>query len=62
MISYNWENKQIINRIGTALKEYGYRVWIDDEQMKGSILEAGKLVYYRYYLQLSTSNYSGKCC
>ncbi len=40
MISYNWANKIIVTKIVTSLKERGYRVWIDDEQMRGSILEA----------------------
>jgi len=40
MISYNWDDQPIVKRLATALKEYGYEVWLDLEQMGGSTLEA----------------------
>ncbi len=54
MISYNWANKTIVTKIVASLKERGYRVWIDDDQMKGSILEASTLCsfIFGYYSQV----------
>jgi len=40
MISYNWGNQPIVKRIAASLKERGYLVWLDLEQMTGSTLEA----------------------
>jgi hypothetical protein len=40
MISYNWDNQPIIKRIAQSLKDHGYNVWLDLEQMGGSTLEA----------------------
>lgn len=40
MISYNWDNQPIVKRLATSLQDAGYNVWIDLEQMAGSILEA----------------------
>ncbi len=61
MISYNWANKNIVTKIAASLKEHGYRVWIDDEQMKGSILEASMSCLFMFWLLL-TSDCSGWCC
>jgi hypothetical protein len=40
MISYNWDNQPIVKRIAQSLKDHGYNVWLDVEQMSGSTLEA----------------------
>jgi hypothetical protein len=40
MISYNWDNQPIIKRIAHSLKDHGFNVWLDLEQMGGSTLEA----------------------
>jgi len=40
MISYNWGNQPIVKKISQSLKENGYKVWLDLEQMSGSTLEA----------------------
>jgi hypothetical protein len=40
MISYNWGNQQSVLRIAKSLKERGYHIWLDVEQMTGSTLEA----------------------
>ncbi|XP_076444162.1 uncharacterized protein LOC143282414 [Babylonia areolata] len=37
MISYQWKYKKPVQRIKKDLEERGYRVWIDDDQMTGSI-------------------------
>ncbi len=60
MISYNWANKKIVTKIAAALKERGYRIWIDDEQMRGSILEASMLFSFSFG-QLLTIYCSGRC-
>lgn len=40
MISYNWGNQATILRLAKSLKEKGYAVWLDVDEMKGSTLEA----------------------
>jgi hypothetical protein len=40
MISYNWANQPTVIRLASALKQRGYDVWLDVEQMNGSTLEA----------------------
>ncbi|XP_035698110.1 uncharacterized protein LOC118431104 [Branchiostoma floridae] len=40
MISYNWDHKKIAVKISKQLRSAGYRVWIDETHMRGSILEA----------------------
>eukprot|EP01052_Picozoa_sp_SAG31_P049085 SAG31_NODE_10586_length_1121_cov_1.096869_1_plen_132_part_10 len=40
MISYCWEQQQVIKRVHTALVARGYRMWIDIEQMKGSTVDS----------------------
>ena len=40
MLSYNWGSQPIVIRIAKSLKDLGYKVWLDTEQMKGDTLEA----------------------
>ena len=39
MISYSWAQKDRMRQIGSHLKSLGYPVWLDIEQMEGSVLE-----------------------
>lgn len=39
-LSYQWGNQPIVLKIALSLKEAGYKVWLDVEQMYGSTLEA----------------------
>jgi hypothetical protein len=52
MISYNWGHQHIVKKISQALQQSGYRVWLDVEQMKGSTLEASKILYFHLNLNL----------
>ena len=40
MLSYEWEMQPTILRINGSLQRRGYAVWVDVEQMKGSIMDA----------------------
>ena len=40
MLSYEWEMQPTILRINDSLQRRGYAVWVDVEQMKGSIMDA----------------------
>ena len=40
MISYQWDNQDILIEVKNSLQASGYRVWMDLEQMGGSTLEA----------------------
>eukprot|EP00051_Salpingoeca_urceolata_P003175 m.55773 g.55773 ORF g.55773 m.55773 type:complete len:677 (+) comp12553_c0_seq2:228-2258(+) len=40
MLSYSWAEQSIVLRIADELKERGYPVWLDVDQMQGSTLEA----------------------
>eukprot|EP01045_Picozoa_sp_COSAG04_P015950 COSAG04_NODE_1298_length_7325_cov_2.902989_5_plen_593_part_00 len=40
MLSYEWEMQPTILRINDSLSRRGYAVWVDVEQMKGSIMDA----------------------
>jgi len=40
MISYQWDNQEVLIEVKNRLQESGYRVWMDLEQMGGSTLEA----------------------
>jgi hypothetical protein len=40
MLSYNWGCQLTVVRIAQSLKDLGYKVWLDVEQMKGDTLEA----------------------
>lgn len=40
MISYNWGHQPIVKKLNQALKDRGYKVWIDIEQMAGSTIGA----------------------
>lgn len=44
MISYNWDVQPTVLKIAAALREAGYKLWLDVEQMKGSTLEASMWV------------------
>ncbi|XP_064645514.1 uncharacterized protein LOC135498927 [Lineus longissimus] len=39
-ISYSWHDKKKVRKIAARLKELGYNIWIDHEQMKENILQA----------------------
>ena len=40
MISYQWDNQEVLIEVKNRLQASGYRVWMDLEQMGGSTLEA----------------------
>ena len=40
MISYQWDNQDVLIEVKNSLQVSGYRVWMDLEQMGGSTLEA----------------------
>eukprot|EP00026_Physarum_polycephalum_P005203 Phypoly_transcript_05233.p1 GENE.Phypoly_transcript_05233~~Phypoly_transcript_05233.p1 ORF type:complete len:642 (+),score=115.18 Phypoly_transcript_05233:54-1979(+) len=40
MLSYNWGSQQTVLKISKSLKDLGYKVWLDVDQMKGDTLEA----------------------
>ena len=40
MISYQWDNQEVLIEVKNRLQDSGYRVWMDLEQMGGSTLEA----------------------
>ena len=40
MISYQWENQKVLIKVKNKLQAFGYRVWMDVEQMGGSTIEA----------------------
>ncbi|XP_033100617.1 uncharacterized protein LOC117104068, partial [Anneissia japonica] len=40
MISYQWDVQSLVVKIKDALKDCGYKVWIDVESMEGSTLQA----------------------
>ena len=40
MISYQWDNQDVLIEVKNRLQASGYRVWMDLEQMGGSTLEA----------------------
>ena len=39
MISYQWDTQDTMLRVKTELESQGFSVWMDVEQMEGSILE-----------------------
>ena len=39
MISYQWDTQETMLQVKTELESQGLQVWMDVEQMKGSILE-----------------------
>jgi|EP01043_Picozoa_sp_COSAG02_P006465 hypothetical protein len=39
MISYNWDHQEVITRVVEAVRQRGYVVWVDTEQMKGSTVD-----------------------
>lgn len=40
MISYNWGSKVTVFKIHEGLERNGFRVWIDRNEMKGSIVDS----------------------
>ena len=40
MISYQWDSQEVLVELKNRLRESGYRVWMDLEQMGGSTLDA----------------------
>eukprot|EP01050_Picozoa_sp_SAG11_P001846 SAG11_NODE_86_length_17300_cov_11.466717_18_plen_104_part_00 len=38
MLSYSWAHQKVFIRLNAALKDKGYRTWIDLEQMRGSTM------------------------
>eukprot|EP00058_Branchiostoma_floridae_P015677 XP_002601165.1 hypothetical protein BRAFLDRAFT_75614 [Branchiostoma floridae] len=40
MLSYQWDNQEVVKKIKAALEAAGYKVWMDIDQMGGSTLEA----------------------
>jgi len=39
MVSYNWDNQPVVVEIANRLKEAGYKVWLDLDEMVGSSVE-----------------------
>ncbi|CAF3156072.1 unnamed protein product [Rotaria sp. Silwood2] len=39
MVSYCWANKSLCYQICSRLREDGYRIWVDESEMHGSIIE-----------------------
>jgi hypothetical protein len=39
MISYNWDHQEVILRVVAAVRQRGYVVWVDTEQMRGSTVD-----------------------
>ena len=39
MISYQWDSQTEVLKLYEALKDYGYKVWIDKEKVHGNILD-----------------------
>jgi hypothetical protein len=46
MISYSWSQKPIVRRLVESLKSVGLKVWLDEEQMQGSTLEASTFFFF----------------
>ena len=40
MLSYSWDDQEMIARIAASLKTRQYNTWLDTEQMKGSLMDA----------------------
>lgn len=40
MISYQWSNQSVLKHLGSFLKDKGYKIWMDIENMGGSTLQA----------------------
>ena len=39
MISYQWDSQSEVLKLYEALKDYGYRLWIDKEKVHGNIYD-----------------------
>lgn len=40
MISYQWANQKLIEKIRDSLQENGVKCWVDIDDMQGSTLDA----------------------
>jgi len=40
MLSYQWGSQEIVKKIAFALRDAGYKIWLDIEEMQGSTLQA----------------------
>ncbi|XP_052765538.1 uncharacterized protein LOC128206875 [Mya arenaria] len=40
MVSYQWANQQMLKEIRDRIKQHGYKVWMDIDEMGGSTLQA----------------------
>lgn len=65
MISYCWAQKELCHRINDRLEKDGFSVWLDRDEMHGSIVEAmaEAIEKSRFVLICMSSNYkkSGNC-
>ena len=59
MISYCWAQKPLCHKINDRLEQDGYRVWLDRDEMRGSIIEsmAEAIEQSRFVLICMSSNY-----
>ncbi|CAF4005132.1 unnamed protein product, partial [Rotaria sp. Silwood2] len=59
MISYCWAQKTLCHKINDRLEQEGYKVWLDRDEMRGSIIEcmAEAIEKSRYVLICMSSNY-----
>lgn len=59
MISYCWAQKELCHRINDRLENDGYNVWLDRDEMRGSIVEsmAKAVEHSRCVLICMSSNY-----
>ncbi|CAF5017567.1 unnamed protein product [Rotaria sp. Silwood1] len=59
MISYCWAQKDLCHKIKDRLEQDGYKVWLDRDEMRGSIIEcmAEAIEQSRFVLICMSSNY-----
>ncbi|CAF3341477.1 unnamed protein product [Rotaria sp. Silwood1] len=59
MISYCWAQKDLCHKINDRLEQDGYKVWLDRDEMRGSIIEsmAEAIEQSRFVLICMSSNY-----
>jgi hypothetical protein len=62
MISYDWDHKEPVRKMNTALQALGYRTWLDVEQMSASKVFLKKcLMLYRRFNTGCYGERSRKC-
>ena len=63
MISYQWSQQDLIFRVRDRLREQGFNIWIDVEQMGGSTLEAmaRAVEQARIVIIASSQSYKNSC-